>query len=100
MPLIISIHNCLLKWLHPRCKNTNLWPLYEKAVKKYLSSDGRAIKLVGMLMRDTEPNELDLKNRAKRLATSVSAPTEVELDAWYLPLPVDDWPTVVQGGAV
>lgn len=96
----ISIHNCLLKWLHPRCKNTNLWPLYEKAVKKYLASGGRAMKLVGMLMRDTEPNELDLKNRAKHLATKVSAPTEVELDAWYLPVPIDDWPTVVQGGAV
>jgi len=96
----ISIHNCLLKWLHPRCKNTDLWPLYEKAAKKYLASGGRAIKLVGMLMRDTAPNELDLKNRAKQLATKVSAPTEVELDAWYLPTPIEDWPAVVQGGAV
>lgn len=96
----ISIHNCLLKWLHPRCKNTDHWPLYEKAVKKYLASGGRAIKLIGMLMRDTEPNELDLKNRAKHLATNVSAPTEVELNAWYFPTPIENWPTVVQGGAV
>jgi hypothetical protein len=96
----ISIHNCLLKWLHPRCKDTDLWPLYEKAARKYLASGGRAIKLVGMLMRDTSPNELDLKNRARNLATKVSAPTEVELDAWYLPTPIDEWPTVVQGGAV
>lgn len=96
----ISIHNSLLKWLHPRCKNTNLWPLYEKAVKKYLASGGRAIKLIGMLMRDTEPNELDLKNRAKHLATKVTTPTEVELDAWYFPIPIKNWPTVVQGGAV
>lgn len=96
----ISIHNCLLKWLHPRCKNTDLWPLYQKAAGKYLESGGRAIKLVGMLMRDTAPNELDLKNRAKTLATKVAAPTEVELDAWYLPVPIDEWPAVVQGGAV
>ncbi len=96
----ISIHNSLLKWLHPRCKNTDLWPLYEKAAKKYLASGGRAIKLVGMLMRDTAPNELDLKNRAKHLATKVSTPTEVELDAWYLPTPIDEWSIVVQGGAV
>lgn len=96
----ISIHNCLLKWLHPRCKNTGLWPLYEKAAKKYLASGGRAIKLIGMLMRDTEPNELDLKNRAKDLATKVSTPTEVELDAWYFPTPIEDWPIIVQGGAV
>ncbi|MDD2466752.1 MAG: hypothetical protein PHI97_22365 [Desulfobulbus sp.] len=96
----ISVHNCLLKWLHPRCKDTDFWPLYEKAAKRYLASGGRAIKLVGMLMRDTAPNELDLKNRAKDLATKVSAPTEVELDAWYFPTPIEDWPVVVQGGAV
>lgn len=96
----ISIHNCLLKWLHTRCKHTDLWPLYEKAAKRYLSSGGRAIKLIGMLMRDTEPNELDLKNRAKQLVTTVSAPTGVELDAWYFPTPIEDWPVVVQGGAV
>jgi len=96
----ISIHNCLLKWLHARCKNTGFWPLYEKAARRYLASGGRAIKLVGMLMRDTNPNELDLKNRAEHLATKVSAPTEIELDAWYLPIPIDDWPAVVQGGAV
>lgn len=96
----ISIHHCLLKWLYPRCKNTDLWPLYQNAAKNYLSSGGKAIKLVGMLMRDTSPNELDLKNRAKQLATNVTAPTQVELDAWYFPVPINDWPTVVQGGAV
>lgn len=96
----ISIHHCLLKWLHPRCKNTDLWPLYERAVKKYLASGGRAIKLIGMLMRDTEPNELDLKNRAKQMAAKVLPPTEVELDAWYFPMPIADWPAVMQGGAV
>ena len=94
----ISAHNCLLKWLHPRCVNTDLWPLFQKAVSKYLESGGRAIKLIGMLMRDTAPNELDLKNRAKSLARNVSYPTEVELDAWYLPCPIADWVTLVQGG--
>ncbi len=96
----ISLHNTLLKWLHPRCKNTDLWPLYQTAAKKYLTSGGRAIKLVGMLMRDTAPNALDLKNRAKHLAAKVTAPTKIELDAWYLPTPIDDWMTVVEGGAV
>jgi hypothetical protein len=94
----ISIHNCLLKWMHPRCKNTDLWPLYEKAAKKYLASGGRAIKLIGMLMRDTEPNDLDLKNRARHLTVNVLTPTEVELDAWYFPAPIEDWLKIVQGG--
>lgn len=96
----ISIHNCLLKWLYARCKNTDLWPLYQKAATNYLNSGGKAIKLIGMLMRDTAPNELDLKNRAKHLATNAAEPTKVELDAWYFPTPIEDWPDVVQGGDV
>lgn len=96
----ISRHNCLLKWLHPRCKNTDLWPLYEKAAKRYLASGGRTIKLVGMLMRDTVPNELDLRNRANHLSSKVSFPTKVELEAWYFPTPIDDWPVAIQGGSI
>lgn len=96
----ISIHNCLLKWLHARCKNTEFWPVYQKAVQKYLTSSGTAIKLVGMLMRDTSPNELDLKNRALSLADNLSSPTEVDLNAWYFPSPIAEWPPLAQGGNV
>jgi hypothetical protein len=95
----IAIHNCLLKWLHARCKNTELWPAYQKTVQKYLESNGHAIKLIGMLMRDTLPNELDLKNRALVLADNISAPTEVELNAWYCPLPISEWPSLAKGGS-
>lgn len=97
---IASVQNCILQWLRIRCTNTELWPTYQKAVSKYISSGGKSVKLIGMLMRDTEPNELDLKNRAKHLATKVTTPTEVELDAWYFPIPIKNWPTVVQGGAL
>lgn len=95
-----AVQNCILKWLRVRCVNTDLWPVYQRAVCNYLSSGGRSFKLIGMLMRDTAPNELDLKNRAGYLSTKISAPTAVELDAWYLPTPVANWPTIVQGGTV
>ena len=94
----LKIHNSLLNWLHVRCKNTQLWPHYQEAVSKYLESEGRAIILFGMLMRDTDPNQLDLENRAHNLSNCVDSPTKVELIAWYLPYPVDEWPELVMGG--
>lgn len=87
----LQIHHTLLKWLHARCKDTEAWPLYNAAVKSYLESKGRAIVLFGLLMRDTTPHELDLKNRAAQLVEVVGPPTRVELVAWYFPYPIQDW---------
>jgi hypothetical protein len=94
----LAIHQKLLKWLHARCKHTQFWPLYERAVSRYLSSDGQDFVLFGMLMRDTSPERLDLKARAEYLAIRLAAPTRVELTAWYLPRPIQCWPLIVAEG--
>lgn len=94
----LKVHLSLLKWLHARCKGTKCWPFYQKAVKKYLESKGRALVLFGLLMRDTDPHKLDLKNRAKALSRDVEAPTRVELNAWYFPRPINEWPLLLAGG--
>jgi hypothetical protein len=86
-----DIHQCLLRWMRPRCTCTDLWPIYQKAVRRYLSSEGRGIVLYGMLMRDTAPSELDLLNRAKAVGRTVTTPTSVFLAAWYLPVPISEW---------
>lgn len=93
-----QIHGCLLSWLYSRCKNTALWSSFQEAVRKYLETGGRALMLFGLLMRDTEPHELDLKNRAMALSESVLAPTKVELNAWYFPSLIADWPSLLIGG--
>lgn len=90
-------HFCLLKWLYNRCMNTEFWPLYQEAVTKYLNSMGRDFMLFGLLMRDTNPHILDLQNRAIALAGVVIHPTRVELTAWYLPTPINQWPSLVAG---
>lgn len=94
----LEIHCCVLKWLYPRCKNTEFWPLFQEATRKYLGSGGRALVLFGLLMRDTNPNYLDLKNRAEALATTVAPPTVVTLDAWYMPTSINKWPSITLGG--
>jgi hypothetical protein len=90
-------HNSLLRWLSVRCKNTEYWPLFQEATQRYLSSGGRAILLYGLLMRDTQPHDLDLRNRAQTLIQKVKTPTRVELTAWYLPHPISEWVALTLG---
>jgi len=94
----LDIHHALLKWLHARCGETVYRDLYEKAVARYLTSGGTDLLLVGVLIRDTTPSEQDLKARGQLLAATLPAPTRVELIAWYLPVPIADWPELLQEG--
>ena len=91
----LQIHYSLIKWLWVRCKNTEFWPLYEEATRNYLNSEGKKVALFGILMRDTIPNQFDLKSRATALSAVVQKPTNVELYAWYLPHPINNWPSLV-----
>lgn len=51
---------------------------------------------MGVLLRDTEPNELDVTARAVALAKSLRAPTRIEVTAWYLPVLIKDWPALLE----
>jgi len=92
----LDIQHALLKWLHARCSSPPYRDLYEKAVARYLKSEGKDLLLVGILIRDTAPSELDLKSRGHALSKKLGTPTRVELIAWYLPVPIADWPKLLQ----
>jgi hypothetical protein len=95
----LDIQRTLLQWLHVRCQEKPYHDLYEKAVSRYLASGGQELLIVGVLIRDTAPNQADLQNRAKALAKTLVSPTRVELIAWYLPVPIADWPALLRGKA-
>lgn len=95
----LDIQHALLKWLRSRCNAPQHRELYQAAVQRYVQSVGKEILLVGILLRDTEPNELDVTARAKALAAKLGSPTRIEITAWYLPVPIKDWPALLQGGA-
>lgn len=92
----LDIQHALIRWLHARCRSAPYRELFENAVSRYLSSEGKEIVFVGVLIRDTEPNENDLKGRASALAKTMG-PLRVELLAWYLPVPIDNWPKLLSG---
>jgi len=92
-----DIHMTILKWLCARCTTPAMRQLYESAVKKYLNSTCRDVILFGFLMRDTLPNELDLKNRGNALAKIATLPMQIQLNAWYFPHPINKWPILIEG---
>lgn len=85
-----GIHKALLSWLSARCRNTAHWPSFMAASRRYLASGGTDFAVVGILLRDTTPEELDLKARGISLSTGTPLP-EVRLDAWYVPRPIKQW---------
>ena len=96
----LDIQHALLQWLYARCRSEPRYlELYRRAVERYLESEGKALLLVGVLIRDTPPSECDLKARGEALSNRIADPTRVDLVAWYLPVPISDWPALMQAGA-
>lgn len=91
----LDIQHALLKWLHARCQSPPYLDLFQKAVARYLTSGGKELLLVGILIRDTVPSELDLRSRGQALAEKLDTSTRIKLIAWYLPVPIGDWPQLL-----
>lgn len=95
--------NNLIKWITSKTKvlseafKTDLG----KALCVYTKSKRKKVQLVGVLVRDTTPNELDLKNRAKALEETASPLMGVWLFAFYtgVPMEKDAWKFIMNGGA-
>lgn len=88
----------LLKWLLPRCKNTEHEETFNKAIALYLESGNKAVVLFGVLIRDTQPNVKDLKKRGYALAENLREPTTCHLIAIYLPCAICELSSRISGG--
>lgn len=88
----------ILRWLLFRCKKTQYEASFNAVVRLFLDSCNRDIALFGVLIRDTQPNERDLRVRGQTLAGSLQAPTTCRLIAIYLPCTIADLPYRVSGG--
>lgn len=90
----LDVHYTLLAWLQHRCITPEHKDLFQRSVSRYLTSGGKELLLVGVLVRDTVPDEKDLQKSAKTLAQTIVSPTTTELVAWYLPEPISDWAAI------
>ena len=96
----LSLVYQLLKWLWPRCKGTEHEVSFNTAVELFLNSGNKAIVFFGVLIRDTQPSELDLQARGRFLGGRLRDPTTCHLIAIYLPCAIADLPSRVTGGGV
>lgn len=81
----------LIRWLRARCVDGSALDFYKRALAAHVGSEGKDLLLVGCLLRDTSPNEMDVKNRGKALAKAVSPTTSVQLRVWHLPDKLIKW---------
>ena len=88
----------LLKWLLHRCKETVYETSFKAAVRLFLESGNKALALFGVLIRDTQPNELDLQTRGRTMAGKLQYPTTCSLIAIYLPCSIGALPSRILGG--
>jgi len=91
----------LIKWIIGKQK---LLPeTFEEDFKKALSAytlSNENVQFVGVLIRDTIPNELDLKNRAQYLGEKATSPMRVWLFAFYTGFSMGNsaWVSAMNGG--
>jgi hypothetical protein len=92
----LDVQHVLLKWLRARCNSQQHLGLYHAAVERYVQSQGKDILLVGILLRDTQADERDVKSRSTALSEKLTCPTRIEITAWYLPVPISNWPKLLR----
>ena len=91
----LSIFAQLLSWLWPRCKGTQYEKSFDSAADLFFESGNKALALFGVLIRDTIPDEKDLKSRGRSLSKKLSLPTTCQLIAIYLPCEINELPARV-----
>jgi len=94
----LSLIRQLLFWLLPRCKGTEHEASFNEAIGLFFESGNKAVALFGVLIRDTQPNELDLRRRGQTLSGTLQDPTTCQLIAIYLPCTIIGLPALVAGG--
>ena len=91
----------LLRWLSPRCLNSDFEPHFKAATALLLESGHKAISLFGVLIRDTQPDGKDLHRCGQHLGNIVQAPASCHLLALYIPCLISTLSDRIQaGGAV
>ena len=81
-----KVKDALCRYLGHHAVRAGWEPMFKSAAKRYLSSDTTDVAVYGVLVRDIEPNALDISGRARTLAANCPQQTDIEMYALYLPL--------------
>lgn len=93
----MGLLHTLIRWLQPRCRGNSAEPHFNAAIGLLLRSGNKAMTLFGVLVRDTQPDERDIRSRAQHLGGIVKKPAGCHLLALYLPCSIASLPDHVKG---
>lgn len=82
----------LIKWLIARRIDGVVGDQLDDALACFVETGGASVRLVGVLVRDTEADEDDVSARGIKLGSKVVSPGSVELVVLYLPWKMEYWP--------
>ncbi|MGV3346132.1 hypothetical protein ACGVWS_10405 [Enterobacteriaceae bacterium LUAb1] len=81
-----QVKDALCRYLGHHAARADWAPMFQSAVQRYLRSNTTDVAVYGILIRDIQPNPLDISARVNALATNCPALTHIEMYALYLPL--------------
>lgn len=91
-----EITKSLVRYLAYRLKKSTIWHEYQEAFKHYMDSNGSRVHILGVLVRDVEPNGEDLSARTKKLEEFVVDGRSIELVGIYVPVnSIRDFPKII-----
>lgn len=81
-----SVKTDLVKYIGRHASGKPWQSKFQSAAKRYFQSSGTDIAVYGVLIRDTAPNETDIRGKASALAVNCPEATDIELHAIHLPI--------------
>ena len=95
-----EIKNSLIRWLaHKSNDKKDDHPLrkdFINACKTFFKSNKKKLKIVGVLIRDTGPNERDLESAYRRLVKDINPQIFLGLLAIYLSIKINSFEKIMQ----
>lgn len=81
-----EIKHQLFLYLAHHAVNKEWYTKFQSAASRYLKSEGQDVAIYGILVRDTQPNVLDIRAKVRSLAKNCPDNTTIELYALHIPL--------------
>ena len=85
----------LISWLCVRAKGKEWQPKFDRCLAAYLASPSKGV-VVGVLLRGLDANKADLEP-VQAVVESHEPPYRLLLLGYYLPVPLDELPAVLEG---
>lgn len=90
------VRDSAIRWLGFGIRPKSVW---RAALKKYVASNQKAFRVFGILVRDTTPDERDVRKVHDDVADALPKSAFLDILALYLLVKISDLPGIVEGAS-